>query len=68
MSAEIIAIIVTNGIFNLLSFYLGAKLSRGEKVIPLLPGKNEIIDVEPQEDRYGDIWPQDHNTYSNEAM
>ena len=55
--AFVITTLAVNGLLNALCFYLGARLSRGEPVLPPISGKLEVIDVEEPEEKYNEIWP-----------
>lgn len=56
-------------VFGMLSaFWLGSRLSRGENVLPNMPGKLQVIEPEEPEDKYGDIFPRDRHYPESEVI
>jgi hypothetical protein len=62
-------IIVGITVFGMLAaFWLGVRLSRGENVLPNMPGKLQVIEPEEAEEKYGEIWPKDRHYPDDEAV
>jgi hypothetical protein len=54
-------------VFGMLAaFWMGSRLTSGERVLPNPPGKLEVIEPEEPEDKYGSIWPRDRVDYSED--